>query len=143
MAGASKRLVSRFLKTEDWPLPHRTISPVDDQSPEREVLVVPIQHPEPRTPVQELPSVAMPARDQEALGPYPGTRSHQNRGAARRRAVQPNGSSFSRNYRCHEDVRPTGGRGRRRSGQGERGTQGATRIAERGRGEAGGGGLGG
>jgi len=47
----------------------------------------------------------------------PGTRSHQNRGAARQRPVQPSGPSFSRNYRCRKDVRPTGGRGRRRSGQ--------------------------
>jgi len=36
---------------------------VDDQSPGRELLVVPIQHPDPRTPVQELPSVAMPAEN--------------------------------------------------------------------------------
>jgi len=34
---------------------------VDGQSPGREVLLVPIQHPDTRTPVQELPSVAMPA----------------------------------------------------------------------------------
>jgi len=54
---------------------------VDDQSPGREVLVVPIQQPDPRTPVQALPSVAMPAenplggrlrRDQAAPGPDPG-----------------------------------------------------------------------
>jgi len=41
---------------------------------------------------------------------------------------------------------PTGGRGKRRSGQrglraGEQGTRGAARIVERGRGEAGGGGT--
>jgi len=35
------------------------LSPVDDQAPGREVLVVPIQHTDPMTPVQELPSVAM------------------------------------------------------------------------------------
>ena len=38
-------------------------SPVDDQAPRREVLVVPIQHTDPRTPVQKLPSVAKPAEN--------------------------------------------------------------------------------
>jgi len=120
------------------------------------VLMVPIQHPDPRTPVQELPSVAMPAetplgsrlrRDQKAPGPDPRTRSHQNCGAARRRAVQPSGPSFSHNYRCRNDVRPTGGRRRRRRGQrgfgvGRQGARGTTRIFEGGRGKAWGSGLG-
>ena len=51
---------------------------MDDQEPGREVMMVPIQHTDPRSPVQELPSVAMPAekplgsrlrRDQKAPGP--------------------------------------------------------------------------
>ena len=84
---------------------------------------------------------------QKAPGPDPVTRLHQNRGVARRRAVQPSGPSFlATMYICRKDVRPTGGRGRRQCGQrglrvGEQGTRGATRIVERGRGEAGGGGT--
>jgi len=143
-------------RTPSWqapanPLPHRTTSPVD-QSPGREVLVVPIQNLDPRTPVQECPQWRCHQKTRSAAvnrkppEPDQGTRSHQNRGAARRRTVQSSGPRFSRDYRCREDVRPTGGRGRRRSGQrgfrvGEQETRGATRIVERGRGEAGGGGL--
>ena len=76
-----------------------------------------------RTPVQELPSVAMPAenpldsrlrRDQKAPGP---TRGRDPTKIAELLADEPSGPSFSRNYRCRKDVRPTGGRGRRRSGQ--------------------------
>jgi len=52
---------------------------VDDQSPGA---VVPIQHLDPRTPVQELPTAENPPgchlrRDQEAPGPGLGARSHQ------------------------------------------------------------------
>jgi len=50
-------------------------------------------------------------RGQKAPGPDLGTRSHQNRGAARRRAVQPSGPIFSRNYRCRKDVRPPAAEG--------------------------------
>jgi len=82
MAGASKCLAFRFyqLKTGHC-LAGQYLQWRDDQSPGREVLVVPIQHPDPRTPVQKLPSAAIPAEnplvsrlriDQEAPGPTQG-----------------------------------------------------------------------
>jgi len=36
-----------LLPSKDWPLPYRTIPPVDDQTPGHEMLVVPVQHPDP------------------------------------------------------------------------------------------------
>jgi len=36
-----------LLPAKGWPLPYRKIPPVDDQTPGHEVLVVPVQHPDP------------------------------------------------------------------------------------------------
>ena len=35
------------LPAKNWPLPHRAIPPVDGQTPGHEMLVVPVQHPDP------------------------------------------------------------------------------------------------
>jgi len=44
-------------------LPHGLIPPVDNEKARRQTLVVPIQDPDPRTPLQELPAVEEPAED--------------------------------------------------------------------------------
>ena len=88
-----------FLPTEDRPLPNRTIS--HDQSPGRELLVS-IQHSRydntcSRTALSgDASRITSGSRLRRArkLPADPGTRSHQNRRAARRRAAQPSGLSF-------------------------------------------------
>jgi hypothetical protein len=150
VAGTSKRLASRFYQLK----PHRTISPVDDQSPGREVLVVPIQHPDPRTPFQELPSVAMPAgnpldsrlrRDQAAPGPTRG----RNRTKIAQLLADEWRSQAVLIFFATTDVGRTSGPPVAEEGDGAasevsgHGTRGAARIVKRGSGEAGGGGVGG
>jgi len=64
-----------------WPLPHRTISPVDDQSPRRGVNTA--SRPENTCSRAENPLIAVLEETGKLPAPNPGTRSHQNRGAAR------------------------------------------------------------
>jgi len=73
--------------------------------------------PDPVVEPAENPLGSRPGGDQEAPRPHSGAGPHQNCGAARRRAVQPSSPRFSRNHRRRKDVRPTGGRRRRRRGQ--------------------------
>ena len=55
------------LPADDGALPHRPVPPVDDENAGHQVLVVPVQDPDPRTSLQELPAVEEPAeKDQRA-----------------------------------------------------------------------------
>ena len=126
---------------------------MDDQSPGREFLVVPIQNPDQRAPVQELPSVAMPAEtplgsrlggDQKASGHNPGRDPSKT-------------AELLADERCSQAVLvflatadvgrtpgpPVAEEGDGAASEASEWERGATRIVERGIGEAGGGGLGG
>jgi len=67
---------------------------------------------------QKTPLGNRPGGDQQASGPNPGERQHQDRRAVCRRAVQPGDLRLSRDNRRRKDGRPTGGRRvRRRAGE--------------------------
>jgi len=112
VARANKRLASRFYQLKTG----HCLTPVDDKSPGRQVLVVPAPAlgPNSRAPVRKLPAVESqqkplwghrPGGDREALpgvGIVPRSRS----------------CSRSRDSGCRKDGRPTGGR-RRKEAVGE------------------------
>ena len=94
-----------ILPDEDGALLDRPVSGLDNPPAGRHLLVVPVQHPDPGAPVQELPPMEKPAEDpldgrpegdKEAPRPHTGQGPYQHRGAARRRAVQSGDSSFTR-----------------------------------------------
>jgi len=70
MARANKRLASRLYRLKMEQLPYRPVPAVDDKSPRRQVLVVPVQVPDSRAPVQKLPAGEKPAED--PLSHHPG-----------------------------------------------------------------------
>ena len=83
----------------------------------------------------EDPMDNRPGGVQEASGPNPGKRPHQDRGAVCRRAVQPGDPRLSRDNGRRKDGRPTGGRRGRRRGQrglgvGRQRTRGAAPTVE-------------
>jgi len=119
VAKARKRLAARFYQFENGALPDRTIPRVDDATLGRILLVVPIPHPDPGSPVQtlsrmeELAENAMEHhlnRDPQAPRTRPGTAQNQHRRTARRSAVQSGGPRLPREHRRWQNVRPTGGR---------------------------------
>ena len=85
------------LSAQAGELPHGPIPLVDNEKARRQMLVVSVQDPDSRTPLQELPAVEEPAEDplghrpggkQEAPRPSQEQRSHQNSRTLRGRAIQ-------------------------------------------------------
>ena len=65
------------LPAEGGALPHRPVSPMDDEKDGHQTLVVPVQDPDPRTPLQELPAWKASRRPS---GPPPWRRQRSTRG---------------------------------------------------------------
>jgi len=63
VARANKRLASRFFPTQGRTLPPRPMPPADYEKARRQMLVMPVQDPDPQTSLQELPAVEEPAAD--------------------------------------------------------------------------------
>jgi len=129
-----------FLATEDWPLPHRKIFPVDDQSPGQ-----------PRAPVRELPSVAMPAESAldsrlEETRKLPGLGRERDRTKIAELLADERCSQAVLVFLATTDVGRTSGPSVAEGGDGAASEASEwenreTRIAERGRDESGGAGL--